>query len=750
MVVDELHNMEFKMHQFVELMKKIENSGTFSVSGKLDPLFPGLVIKDVGEISLPLSAYQAEEIIKQCEQAPFGFREETIVDTNVRNVWQISPTAVELTNPQWDLVIANACKEVAKQLGLSDCKINFELYKVLVYAKGSFFQEHRDTEKIQNMFATMVVNLPSTHEGGELIVKHGGESKLYSFAGKSKFYPEFAAFYADCYHEVKPLRSGYRLALIYNLAIADREQQPLLSQQEEIIDQVDACIQKWSQSKGDRPIFAYLLDHSYSEQHLSISTLKNNDFPKVCLLLKSAEKNHCKAFLCLVSYIEESYGDYWEGKGYRRHEEVSESNFEEYEITHQEIYAHHFISSQGEKIDVESLTLDENEIFAEIPLREGPGREVSISEATGNAGATKELWYHRGAIIMWPEHSDLDIVLKIDIAYGIYYFKKMIQEQDISGGENRKKAITLANHIVDNQKFLHPNQIIDSLIALGDIEVLRKEIRSQLKYGLSRINSKTIVRILDQFFCQAFEEDLHEVLNRHKDRQRVVEALSWLYALLLEKPSFEASYPLITRWFQEIWKSSLTISDVNEAEKGLGYIFQILSLLGNQRLTDEVLLSIQKYQEPLSMPFIYAPSILAAVKSYKRETHSLDILKKIAKNFLEHAQFSYAAPPKPPENWKRAGQLKCTCNFCREVKAFLSDPYRENMVFEKALQRDLIHIKTTIAEHSLDLDIHIDRQPSKFKGTLTKNQNSYKEALKRFTIVEKTKKSVELELSCFS
>jgi hypothetical protein len=386
------------MSQFVELMKKIENAGTFSASGKLDPVFPGLIIKNVGEISLPLSENQAEKIIQQCEQAPFGRGEETIVDTNVRNVWQISPETLEFTNPQWDLVIANACKDVAKQLGLSDCKINFELYKVLVYAKGSFFQEHRDTEKIPNMFATMVVNLPSTHEGGELIVRHAGESNQYSFAGKSKFYPEFAAFYADCYHEVKPIHSGYRLSLIYNLAIIGRAEQPLLSQQAEITDQVDAYIQKWSQSKSDNPVLTYLLDHSYSEQNLSIANLKNNDFAKASILLKSAEKNNYKAFLCLVSYIEESYGDCWSDnyRGYGRYEEASESSYNEYEVTRQEVYAHHFISTKGEKIDVENLTLEEEELLTEIPLREGPGREVSISEATGNEGATKELWYHRG------------------------------------------------------------------------------------------------------------------------------------------------------------------------------------------------------------------------------------------------------------------------------------------------------------------------------------------------------------------
>ncbi len=364
------------MHPFIKLMKQIENSGTFSAFGKMDPIFPGLVIQNVGEISLPLSEYQAKDIVNQCEQAPFGRKEETIVDTNVRNVWQVPSKMIELSNPEWNLTVEKACKEVANKLGLADCKVHFELYKVLIYAKGSFFKEHRDTEKIPNMLATMVINLPSTHEGGELIVRHGTERTQYSFAGKSKFYPEFAAFYADCYHAVLPIQSGFRLSLIYNLAIANRAEQPTLSQQGKVVDQVSAYVQAWSQKENDHPMMTYLLDHSYSKQNLAIGNLKNHDFARASILFKIAQQNQCKVFLCLVSYIEESYGDCWNGE------------YEEYEITRQEVYAHHFISPTGEKIEVEELILEEDQILTEIPLRKGPGREVSISEATGNEGAS--------------------------------------------------------------------------------------------------------------------------------------------------------------------------------------------------------------------------------------------------------------------------------------------------------------------------------------------------------------------------
>lgn len=55
---------------------------------------------------------------------------------------------------------------------------------MLIYEKGAFFKAHTDTEKIPGMFGTMVICLDSAHEGGDVIVKHQGKTKvLESFDG---------------------------------------------------------------------------------------------------------------------------------------------------------------------------------------------------------------------------------------------------------------------------------------------------------------------------------------------------------------------------------------------------------------------------------------------------------------------------------------------------------------------------------------------------------------------------------------
>jgi hypothetical protein len=56
--------------------------------------------------------------------------------------------------------------------------------------------------------------LPSTHCGGELVVKHLGREVVLHLRPQEPSEIGFAAFYADCVHEVRPIRSGFRLTLV--------------------------------------------------------------------------------------------------------------------------------------------------------------------------------------------------------------------------------------------------------------------------------------------------------------------------------------------------------------------------------------------------------------------------------------------------------------------------------------------------------------------------------------------------------
>ncbi|MBR9908855.1 MAG: 2OG-Fe(II) oxygenase [Gammaproteobacteria bacterium] len=128
---------------------------------------------------------------------------------------------VSFTNPKWQPLIDAIVSEIQQKLGLETRQLVANLYKLLVYEKGSFFLSHRDGEKLDGMVATLVVSLPSIHTDGELVVSHNGHRHVCDFPGAASGNElSFAAFYADCEHEVQPLASGYRLCLTYNLRLA--------------------------------------------------------------------------------------------------------------------------------------------------------------------------------------------------------------------------------------------------------------------------------------------------------------------------------------------------------------------------------------------------------------------------------------------------------------------------------------------------------------------------------------------------
>lgn len=722
------------MNEFVKLIAKVENPGTFSVTGQLTSIPPGIKVKDVGIISLPIVQHQAKELIHFSEQAPYGRGEDTIVDTDIRKVWQISAENFSVTNPQWLDALQATIRDIGKQLGLSNCQITFEPYKLLIYEQGSFFTQHRDTEKIPNMFATLVINLPSIHQGGELIVSHGGLSQQYTFANNDGLHPDFVAFYADCYHEVQPITSGYRVCLIYNLAIANREQQPQLSTQTESNEQVGQFIQHWIEEKHDNPSLIYLLEHSYSEEHLCLNNLKNGDFAKASVLLTEAARHGCQAFLCLVSYYRSSYGDTpYYGHSRRSHyydedeEEFDEGDFEEYGSDEEMIYAHHFISATGHKINIKRWVLTEDELLASIPLLEGEGRQCTISEATGNEGATKELWYHRGAVIFWPINRDLDIVAKADNAYKIDFLKRTLQEEKLSDS-NRHSIIQLASTLIEKPAY-NDESIFSELLVLGDQCLLKKYLHQLMKARSFRnMNNQEFISIAEFCGWNAIEQELKDYFTPEYG------VLGWLTTLLVTDGLSDTGKAMIKKWTTALWKAHL---EFNMAQGHIVEVFRLLALLNLENISDELLVLLAQKQSTAFTVNTYGPALVKVVEELQGQVYQPAILYPFRQQVCQQIQVDFPAPPLQPENWSRIGQLHCQCQFCKQVNQFLPDPIQSELCFSKVLKRELTHVETEINKSKVDVDLLITKVANKFNGVCRKNQNSYEQQLKQFNIARK-------------
>ena len=88
-----------------------------------------------------------------------GLGPATVVDTAVHGSWQLNPDQFVIGNPAWQSsVIAPALRAVANAFGCPPTHgIEANLYKLLLYEPGGIFKPHRDSEKEDGMFGTLIV-----------------------------------------------------------------------------------------------------------------------------------------------------------------------------------------------------------------------------------------------------------------------------------------------------------------------------------------------------------------------------------------------------------------------------------------------------------------------------------------------------------------------------------------------------------------------------------------------------------------
>ncbi|NNJ83833.1 MAG: 2OG-Fe(II) oxygenase, partial [Gammaproteobacteria bacterium] len=425
--------------RLLAVLDAVNRPNTACTGGDLPFVMPGLMVDGPGLISLPLNPDQARALIARCRQAPYGKGTETIVDTDVRRTWELDPDSFALTNPKWETLLADTLARIKSELGLTNCKLDAHLYKLLVYEEGGFFLPHQDGERLDGMVATLVIILPSLHEGGELIVSHDGARHRFTFAGAASGNElSYAAFYADCRHEVAPIQSGYRLGLIYNLTLTGPKNSkktltaptsaPAITAVTEILNdwRVDPVPEK----------MAVLLEHEYTQDGLAPTTLKGADRARAEILFGAAEQADYIAHLALITlwqvgsaeYTEyasrrQRRSRYWDDDGYGSDEA---NDYEMGEVFDESLSADHWTDREGNTIDFGEMDLDEAEIIGHEPLVDGEPSEEEFEGYTGNAGMEISRWYYRAAVVIWPRETHYDILCNVGTTTAIGTLATMV------------------------------------------------------------------------------------------------------------------------------------------------------------------------------------------------------------------------------------------------------------------------------------------------------------------------------------
>ena len=301
---------------FADALASVQRPGGFHVAGSFDIHPPRLEVAGVGPIALPLLPAQAEALVAGAEPAPYGRGSDTLVDTSVRRTWQVDAAKVKLTGRKWAEDLAVVVERVRVGLAVAGA-IEAQLYKLLVYDTGSFFVPHRDTEKAPGMFATLVVVLPCDYSGGELIIRHRGEEARVDLHRDEPSEAAFAAFYADCLHEVLPIASGYRLALIYNLIRVGEGPLPQAPDYGDQQTQLTRLLADWDRSGSLPDKLVYPLEHAYTEAEIGFAALKGQDAAAAQVLIPAAAAANCDLYLALLSVNETGWAEYSGGGHWR-------------------------------------------------------------------------------------------------------------------------------------------------------------------------------------------------------------------------------------------------------------------------------------------------------------------------------------------------------------------------------------------------------------------------------------------------
>ncbi|EGZ25589.1 hypothetical protein PHYSODRAFT_326582 [Phytophthora sojae] len=203
-------------------------------------------------------------------KSPFGHNLETKMDEAVRQSWQLVPSQVRFENMTWQGGMEKLCQLIADRLGYRDIPLQCVLYKLLVYGEGGHFVKHQDTEKEDGMIVTLVVQLPSSHEGGDLVVYRGGEVRHRHDFGKADgtaaFLPHYAVHYADAEHALEKVTKGFRLALVYSICLPPTMRHLEKAHDAPLSEDLAGHISNMDE-EADEP-FALLLSHEYTAKNI--------------------------------------------------------------------------------------------------------------------------------------------------------------------------------------------------------------------------------------------------------------------------------------------------------------------------------------------------------------------------------------------------------------------------------------------------------------------------------------------------
>jgi hypothetical protein len=742
--------------QLVRALKTVDRPGSFCASGSGPAPLPGLEVAGLGPVGLPLTTAQVPDLKNHCRQAPYGKGEETIVDTRVRRVWQLEPDKFALTNSDWQRYLSTTVEAVQRELGLEQQKLESHLYNLLLYEPGSFFLPHRDGEKLDRMVATLVVVLPSAFQGGELVVRHEGQERVIDFGtpNRNPFHTHFAAFYADCEHEVRPLREGYRLCLVYNLTLAKAKKAITAPRTAERIDAVANILRSWSAI--DPLKLAVPLEHRYTQDGLVWDALKGADRARAKILADAAGRAECLAYLALLTLhesgaAEESYAPRHRRRWvYDDEDENDPDNYEMGEAFESSLTAEQWSDAAGNRPAFGQMEVGRGEVVPPQALTKVKP-DVDVSGYTGNEGLTLNRWYRHAVIVLWPAAHQFDVLCDCGLPGAVAALGEWVVRWQKANRADaprlKEQCVEFAGKIIERwgaglgYRSPHLGGVLMALVVQIDDPQLIGTFLGRVVARDSTVDpDESLVGVFDKHGWDTFQAALTSVFEG-----TTAETLA-RNMRLLDRLCSAKSRPKGERFAVCAVLAQKATTALDALDRG-----EDAELRWRWREADraEILTGLTRAliaTEQFDLLSELVTRTLAASKTYPLATHvaSLTALGPWLKKHLkqpsevlakwlaaccEQLESLTAEEPVAPADFRREAKVSCDCADCKELKTFLNDPTAKVHRFRVRQDRRQ-HLERN--SYGCDMNCVTDRSGSPQTLVCTKNTASFEAKLKKY------------------
>lgn len=750
--------------QLAALLARIDRPGDFYATGTLDMHPPRLRVEGVGTIALPLLPVQAQQLIEVAEQAPYGRGSETLVDTEVRRTWQIDAARLTLEGQRWLDDLHALLPRLAEGLGVTG-QVEAELYKLLIYDAGSFFLSHRDSEKCPGMFATLVLILPSEFSGGELLVRHQSREVRLDLRREDPAAMAYAAFYADCRHQVLPITDGCRLALIYNLFRRDGGPLPQAPDHDSVRTELTQLLSQWSQcgqgepqddtqDQVDWPLKLVLpLEHAYTEAELSFRKLKGIDATLAAMVRDAAAASDCDLHLAMLSVLESGWAEY-SGRG------RWDDDFEIGEVDSRVQELHNWCRTDDSASGMGTLPFDDDEICPPERLEEIANTEAEFHEATGNEGASFERQYQCAALVLWPRCERSAVLAQGGLDVSLPWLTEQLSAtdraaaDDAGNGERLAEARALAQAICANwptseyqrghvSREGQSAQFLSALHRLGDTRTFLDFIAEVAAAGgYSEHDNPPLVNILSELPSAHAGTILNTLVtgNAARDPSACARLLADVFArqpalagesgqsaaiALLDAlpitppvPSYSGTPKKVTP--ELITATLAALQCIDEASAG-----RLAEPLAPQALTRLV-----EHLDVYDLDQILIPAALAVQAGKAPLAANTPMAESLKQAVIALLRQRIAEALEPPADWRRPAKLGCQCTYCEDLSRFLDSPTDSSWRI-KAVKKTREHLAYQIRAAQCDLDLQTETRGTPHTLICKKNQASYAKRLRQ-------------------